>query len=61
MTTPSRVSMHGNISLNEIFQHDDEVHSLGRLFVGCVAYLDQADGQSGICRFAIPLHVILML
>ena len=61
MTIPNRMSTHSNIPLNEMFQQDDEVHSLGRLFAGCVAYLDHVEGRSGISRFVIPLRVILML
>lgn len=58
MTIPNRMSAQSDTLLNKMFQEDDEVHSLGRLFAGCITYLDR--GESGICRFVIPLHVILM-
>jgi len=56
MTIPNRLSEHST-PLNEMFQQDDEVHSLGRLFAGCVTYLDRADGESGICRFCNPFYM----
>ena len=59
MEIPNRLCAHSDNPLDEMFREEDDIHSLGRLFTGCVAYLDYTAGQSGISGFAEHLLVIL--
>lgn len=44
-------SMHLDSQLDELFQRASDTESLGRLFAGCVAYLDHAEDSNETVRF----------
>ena len=45
MTLPGGAYAHSDSHLDEVLQETDDIESIGRLFAGCVAYLDHADGS----------------